>query len=190
MSGAVAISLVPVVARNKTGGGIEVETALTALFALGIGTGAIAAAVIARGRIYLKPVPFAALGLAAFLIDLGAATFFLPVATADVGLAEFFSSVAGIRIACDVVGLASSGALFVVPLFTAIQADAPKERRARIVGGVNILNSAFMVLGALATAGLQSSRVGVPEPALLASLGVLNLGAAYYVRKSAAQGAA
>ena len=182
MSGAVAISLVPVLVRNKTGGGIEVETALTALFALGIGTGALAAAVIARGRIYLKPVPFAALGLAAFLIDLGAATFFLPAATADVGLAEFFSSVAGIRIACDVVGLASSGALFVVPLFTAIQADAPKERRARIVGGVNILNSAFMVLGALATAVLQSSRVGVSEPVLLGALGVLNLGAAFYVR--------
>jgi hypothetical protein len=32
--------------------------------------------------------------------------------------------------------------------------------------------------------------VGVPEPALLAALGVLNLGAAFYVRKSAAQGAA
>jgi MFS family permease len=182
MSGAVAISLVPVLVRNKAGGGIEVETALTALFALGIGTGAIAAAVIARGRIYLKLVPAAALGLAAFLIDLGVATFFLPAATVDVGLAEFFSSVAGIRIACDVVGLASSGALFVVPLFTAIQADAPKERRARIVGGVNILNSAFMVLGALATAGLQSSRVGVPEPVLLAALGILSLAAAFYVR--------
>jgi MFS family permease len=189
MSGAVAISLVPVLVRNKTGGGIEVETALTALFALGIGTGALAAAVIARGRIYLKPVPIAALGLAAFLIDLGAATFFLPAATVELGLAEFFSSVAGIRIACDVVGLASSGALFVVPLFTAIQADAPKERRARIVAGVNILNSAFMVLGALATAGLQSSRVGVPEPALLATLGVLSLGAAFYVRKSVGRGA-
>ncbi len=190
MSGAVAISLVPVLVRNKTGGGIEVETALTALFALGIGTGALAAAVIARGRIYLAPVPFAALGMAAFLIDLGAATFFLPAATVELGLAEFFSSLAGIRIACDVVGLAISGALFVVPLFTAIQADAPKERRARIVGGVNILNSAFMVLGALATAVLQSSHVGVTEPVLLAALGVLNLGAAFYVRKIAAQGAA
>jgi len=187
MSGAVAISLVPVLVRNKTGGGIEVETALTALFALGIGTGALAAAVIARGRIYLAPVPFAALGMAAFLIDLGAATFFLPAATVELGLAEFFSSLAGVRIACDVVGLAISGALFVVPLFTAIQADAPKERRARIVGGVNILNSAFMVLGALATAVLQSSHVGVTEPALLAALGVLNLGAAFYVRKCAAQ---
>ncbi len=130
MSGAVALSLVPVVVRNKTGGGIEVETAVSALFALGIGTGSLAAAVIARGRIYLKPVPLAALGMAAFLIDLGAATFFLPVAKVEVGLAEFFSSMAGIRIACDVAGLACAGGLFVVPLFTAIQADAPKDRRA------------------------------------------------------------
>ena len=190
MSGAVALSLVPVVVRNKTGGGIEVETAVSALFAFGIGIGSLAAAVIARGRIYLKPVPFAALGMAAFLIDLGAATFILPVATAEVGLAEFFSSVAGIRIACDVAGLACAGGLFVVPLFTAIQADAPKDRRARIVGGVNILNSAFMVLGALGTAVLQSRSVGVTEPVLLAALGVLNLGAAFYVRKSAAHGAA
>jgi hypothetical protein len=67
-------------------------------------------------------------------------------------------------------------------LFTAIQADAPKERRARIVGGVNILNSTFMVLGALATAMLQSRAIGISEPVLLAALGVLNLGAAYYVR--------
>jgi MFS family permease len=190
MSGAVALSLVPVVVRNKTGGGIEVETAISALFALGIGTGSLAAAVFARGRIYLKPVPFAALGMAAFLIDLGAATFFLPVATVEIGLAEFFSSLAGIRIACDVAGLACAGALFVVPLFTAIQADAPKDRRARIVGGVNIMNSAFIVFGVLAIAGLQSRTIGVTEPVLLAALGVLNLGAAFYVRKSTVQRAA
>ena len=190
MSGAIALSLVPVVVRNKTGGGIEVETAVSALFALGIGIGSIAAAVIAHGRIYLKPVPFAAIGMAAFLIDLGTATFFLPIATADVGLAEFFSSWAGLRIAFDVVALACAGGLFVVPLFTAIQADAAPDRRARIVGGVNILNAAFIVFGVLATAVLQSRTIGVTEPVLLAALGVLNLGAAFYVRKSAMHGAA
>jgi len=190
MSGAIALSLVPVVVRYKTGGGIEVETAVSALFALGIGIGSIAAAVIAHGRIYLKPVPFAAIGMAAFLIDLGTATFFLPIATADVGLAEFFSSWAGLRIAFDVVALACAGGLFVVPLFTAIQADAAPDRRARIVGGVNILNAAFIVFGVLATAVLQSRTIGVTEPVLLAALGVLNLGAAFYVRKSAMHGAA
>ena len=189
MSGAVALSLVPVVVRNKTGGGIEVETAVSALFALGIGIGSIAAAVIAHGRIYLKPVPFAALGMAAFLIDLGAATFFLPVATVEVGLAEFFRSAGGIRIGFDVAGLACAGGLFVVPLFTAIQADAATDRRARIVGGVNILNAAFIVLGVLATAMLQSRIAGVTEPVLLAALGVMNLGAAFYVRKPVVRGA-
>jgi MFS family permease len=181
MSGAIALSLVPVVVRNKTGGGIEVETAVSALFALGIGIGSIAAAVIAHGRIYLKPVPFAALGMAAFLIDLGVATYFLPVAAREIGLAEFFSSLAGLRIAFDVAGLACAGGLFVVPLFTAIQADAALDRRARIVGGVNILNAAFIVFGVLATAVLQSSYVGVTEPVLLAALGILNIGAALYV---------
>jgi hypothetical protein len=40
-------------------------------------------------------------------------------------------------------------------------------------------------LGVLATAGLQSRTIGVSEAVLLAALGVLNLGAAFYVRKSA-----
>jgi MFS family permease len=182
MSGAVALSLVPVAVRDKTGAGIEVETAVSALFALGIGIGSLAAAVLARGRIYLKPVPFAALGMAVFLIDIGTATYSLPTATVDVGLGAFFRSIIGIRLAADVVGLACAGGLFVVPLFTAIQADASKDHRARIVSGVNILNSAFIVLGALATAMLQSREVGIGEPALLAALGVLNLGAAFYVR--------
>ena len=190
MSGAIALSLVPVVIRTKTGGGIEVETAVSALFALGIGIGSVAAAVIAHGRIYLKMAPLAALGMAAFLIDLGAATFSLPVATAEVGLAEFFRSIAGLRIASDVTGLACAGGLFVVPIFTAIQADAAVERRARIVGGVNILNAAFMVFGVLATAALQSEAIGVTEPVLLAALGLLNLGAALYVRRPVLQGEA
>jgi MFS family permease len=183
MSGAIALSLVPVVIRNKTGGGIEVETAVSALFALGIGIGSIAAAVIAHGRIFLTLAPLAALGMAAFSIDLGAATFFLPRATGEVGLAEFFSSVSGLRIAFDVAGLACAGGLFVVPIFTAIQADAAIDRRARIVGGVNILNAAFIVFGVLATAALQSRSIGVSEPVLLAALGALNLGAALYVRR-------
>lgn len=185
MSGAVALSLVPLVVRDKTGGGIEAETAVSALFALGIGTGSLAAVVLARGRIYLKSVPFAAMGMAAFLIDLGAVTYLLPMTKAQLSLGEFLSSAAGLRLALDVTGLSCAGGLFVVPLFTAVQADAPKDHRARIVGGVNILNSAFMVAGVLTAALLQSHIIGVSEPVLLVVLGLLNLGVAFYVRKRA-----
>ena len=188
MSGAVALSLVPVVVRDKIGGGIEVETAVSALFALGIGLGSIGAAVLARGQISLKLVPIAALGMAVFLIDLGMATFALPLARTQASLIDFFSSFAGLRVAFDVIGVACSGGFFVVPLFTAIQADAPPDCRARIVGGVNILNAAFMVLGALLTAALQSRSIGMSESALLVMLGILNGGIALYVRRPIVRG--
>jgi acyl-[acyl-carrier-protein]-phospholipid O-acyltransferase/long-chain-fatty-acid--[acyl-carrier-protein] ligase len=183
MTGAIALSLVPVVIRNKTGGGIIVETAISALFALGIGIGSISAAIIARGRIFLKPVPYAAIAMAGFLIDLGVATWSLPMASAEADLAAFLGKATGVRISFDVVGLACAGGLFVVPLFAAIQADSANEKRARVIGAVNILNAAFIVGGVLLTAALQSKSVGISEPALLTGLGILNLGAAAYVRR-------
>ena len=186
MAGAVALSLTPVVIRNKTGAGIAVETAISALFAVGIGVGSIAAALLAKGRILLRPVPLAALGMGLFLIDLGASTARLPAAHAEIGLGAFFTSMTGLRAAFDVLGLACAGGLFVVPLFTAIQADAPPAWRARIVGGVNVLNSVFIVAGVAATAALQSRLIGLTEPVLLIALGVLTLGCAVYVRRAVA----
>jgi MFS family permease len=179
MAGAVALSLVPIVVRDKTGGGVEVQTAISGLFALGIGFGSLAAAMIARGRIFLRPVPFAALSIAAFLIDLGLATFSLPKASETTGLAVFFSSALGIRIAFDVTALAFAGGVFVVPLTAAIQAEASKNQRARVIGGMNILISVFIVTGVLVTAVFQSKSIGISEPALLAALGVLNIGVAW-----------
>jgi acyl-[acyl-carrier-protein]-phospholipid O-acyltransferase/long-chain-fatty-acid--[acyl-carrier-protein] ligase len=182
MAGAVALSLTPVVLRNKTGAGIAVETAISAVFALGIGIGSIAAALVAKGRILLRPVPLAALGMGLFLIDLGASTARLPTAHAEIGLGAFFASMTGLRAAFDVLGLACAGGLYVVPLFTAIQADAPPAWRARIVGAVNVLNSGLIVIGVLATVALQSKFIGLSESLLLALLGVSTLGAALYVR--------
>ncbi len=174
MTGAVALSLVPVVVRNRMGGGIEVETAISAFFAIGIAFGSLAAAIIAKGRIYLAPVPYAALGMGLFLLDLGWTTSHLPQATGEVGLAHFLSSGPGLHIAADVIGLATAGGLFVVPLFSAIQFRALPERRARVVGGVNILNAVFMVLATGVTALLQSRWIGLEEPLLLMMFGIFN----------------
>ena len=182
LTGAVALSLVPVVVRDATGGGIEVEAAISALFAMGIGAGSLAAAFFARGRITLAPTPLAALGMAVFLIEIGFATHGLAAARHEMGLAIFFTSATGLRIAVDVVSMAAAGGFYVVPLFAAVQAEAPAERRARIVAAVNILNALFMVAGTLATALLQSRLVGLSEPALLIGLGLTNIAAAAYVR--------
>ena len=183
LTGAVALSLVPVAVRDATGGGIEVEAAISALFAIGIGAGSLAMASFARGHIYLKPTPFAALGMAFFLVEIGFATHGLsfPVAGHATGLAAFITSAKGLRIAADVTGMAAAGGIYVVPIFAAVQAEAPAERRARIIAAINILNAVFMVAGTLATALLQSRLIGLSEPVLLVGLGLANIGAAAYV---------
>ena len=172
MTGAIALSLVPVLIKTRIGGGIDVETAISALFAVGIGLGSVLAAVMAHGRIRLLPVPLSGLVMAAFLIDLGAATFSLPKAAGEVALGAFFSSAAGLRIAIDVTGLAAAGGMFVVPIFSAVQAWAGEDRRARVIAAVNILNAVFIVGGTLVVSALQAA--GANEPALLLALGLLN----------------
>jgi MFS family permease len=186
LTGAVSISLVPVAVRHATAGGIEVEAAISGLFAIGIGVGSLAAARIAGGRIQLTAVPFAALGMAVFLIALGFGTSGVAAlgAKADVTLIDFLRSPRGLFIGFDVVGLAAAGGLFTVPLFAAVQAVSPPERRARTIAAVNILNALFIVAGTLVTALLQSHFFGLSEPALLAALGVFNFGAAAYVQRA------
>lgn len=177
MTGAVALALIPVVIKDRTGGGIEVQTAISALFAIGIAAGSLIAAVIAHGRIILLPVPVSAALMALFLGDLALATGGLAKASLGTGLSDFFQSAAGLRIAVDVIGLSAAGGLFVVPAFAAVQAWAGEDRRARVVAAVNIVTSIFIVTGALGTALLQS--LGLSEPFLLGLLAVLNIVAAY-----------
>lgn len=182
MTGAVALSLVPVLVKSRIGGGIDVETAISALFAIGIAIGSLAAAWIAHGRILLLPVPVAAVIMGIFLLDLGVATISLPQAQAQIGLAEFFRSPTGVRIIIDVIGLSAAGGLFVVPAFAAVQAWAGEDRRARVVAGVNIVTSLFIVAGALIAGLLQF--IHVSEPVLLIGLGALNFGAAYWLARN------
>ena len=185
LTGAVALSLVPVAVRNATSGGIAVEAAISGFFAFGIGAGSIAAAVIARGRITLAPAPAAAIGMAVFLLALALSTRSIPAPHAnDASLGSFFATARGLLIAVEVFGLAAAGGLFVVPLFSAIQARAAPDKRARTVAAVNIQNALFMVAGSLLTALLQSRFFGLGEPALLAFLGLGNVAAAVYIRRA------
>lgn len=187
LTGAVSISLVPVAVRHATAGGIEVEAAISGLFAIGIGTGSLLAARIAGGRIQLKPVPLAALGMALFLVALGFGTSrftALGTNTTDVSLINFLTSPRGLFISFAIMGLAAAGGMFTVPLFAAVQAVAPPERRARTIAAVNILNAVYIVAGTLITALLQSHFFGLSEPLLLAALGICNFGAAAYVQKT------
>ncbi len=183
LSGAVTLSLVPIVVKQRIGGGVEVETAISLFFAIGVGIGAMLAGWLAHGRIFIKHVPYATALMGVFLIDTGLATHGLGTATDHLSLREFLDSGVGIRVALDLTGLACAGGLFSVPLFAAVQSWAAKDHRARVVAGVGVMNAIFMVIGSAATALLQSPFIHVPDPMLILGLGVANLGAAFYFHR-------
>ena len=58
MVGAITLSLVPVIIKSRIGGGVEVETAITLVFAVGVAAGSLLAAILSHGRIELAPAPF------------------------------------------------------------------------------------------------------------------------------------
>ncbi len=179
--GAVVLSLLPPLVKNVIGGTEEVVTAYLAIFSVGIAAGSALASYLAAGRIVLVPTLFAAVLLGAFAIDLGWATYGA-AATAAIGLREAFGSAYGVRIAVDLAGLAVAGGLFIVPAFSAVQAWAGADRRARVVAAVNVLNAAFMTVGGLAVALLQ--KVGLSAATLLLLIGVANLAAAVAIART------
>ena len=179
MVGAVTLSLVPVIIKSRIGGGIEVETAVNLLFAVGIAIGSLSAAALSHGRIQLAPTPFMLIIMGAIGIDLGLATGAMAPASTEVGLLEFFESAMGLRVAIEILVYSCAAGLFVVPIFAAVQSWSSEDHRARVIGAVNTLNSIYMVVGSLAVT-LLLKLTGIDESTALIGLGIANFVAAIY----------
>ena len=153
--GALALSLLPPLVSFNIGGSEQVVTLFLTIFSVSVGIGSGLAAWLAAGRIVLLPtvVPSVLLGL--FSLDLGWTASRIVPAASPLTVAAFFASAHSVHIAIDLAGLAIAGGLFIVPVFTAVQVWAGTDRRARVVAAVNVLNAAFMVVGAVVLALLK-----------------------------------
>jgi acyl-[acyl-carrier-protein]-phospholipid O-acyltransferase/long-chain-fatty-acid--[acyl-carrier-protein] ligase len=178
--GAVVLSLLPALVKHVIAGSEDdiYRGFLTflAVFAVFIALGSLLAAWLAAGRIVLLPTVLGAVVIGIFSIDLGIASRAGAIATS---LAGFLSAGRGIRLSIDLAGLALGGGLFVVPVFTALQAWAGVDYRARVIAANNVLNAAYMVIGTLLIALLQF--LGVSTPILFVLVGVATLAVALAV---------
>ena len=179
--GAVFLAQVPTFTKDVIGADEHVVTLFLTLFSIGIGIGSLAAARATRDRIDTTPVPFAAIAMAIFTVDLFFAARAVPPAGALMGLGAFVAEPFAWRLMVDLVAVAMAGGLFVVPLFAAIQAWADPDRRARVIAAVNIVNAAFMVASALITLALQT--VGLDVAQIFLATGVANIAVALYVAR-------
>jgi acyl-[acyl-carrier-protein]-phospholipid O-acyltransferase / long-chain-fatty-acid--[acyl-carrier-protein] ligase len=180
--GAVMVSALPTLVKDVLGGGETVATAFLAIFSVAIAAGSGLAAWLAAGRIVLIPTVIGAGLIGLFALDLAWATSGAASAEAALGIGAVLGSVRGMHVAVDLAGLAIAGGLYVVPVFSAVQAWAGAERRARVIAAVNVLNAAFMTAAALGVALLQMAGVGMTS--LLALIGVLSLGVAVVIART------
>src|SRR6202034_1131 len=139
--GALILSLLPPLVTVNIGGTEAVVTVFLTIFSVAVAVGSALAAWLAHGRIILLPTLVGGVLLGLFALDLGWTASALVHPASAVGIADYFSSPHSIHIAIDLAGLAIAGGLFIVPTFTAVQAWAGPDHRARVVAAVNVLNA-------------------------------------------------
>ena len=169
--GAVMVSILPPFIKQWIGGNENVYIAALLIFTIAIAAGSALAARASRMRPNLALVPLAALLMALFCFDLALIARGLSPTDATRTPADVFQSFTGLRLAIDLAGLAVAGGLYIVPVFSAVQAWAPEDRRARVIAGCNVLSAGFMTAAGLTVALLQYFKAG---PATL--LGLLAAG--------------
>ncbi|NYZ62915.1 MFS transporter [Luteimonas deserti] len=175
-------------------GGVVNDTALyifaLALFSVGVGVGSLLCEKLSARTVELGLVPLGAFGITVFLLDLYLARPGQPPAT-GLSIAAFLATPGGWRIALDLTGIGLFTGVFVVPLFALIQSRTPKSELSRVIAGLNIQNSLFIVTAAVlgvlvqmdgvTLAGLRIPLPGLSIPQVFLALGVANLLVAVWI---------
>ncbi len=162
--GATFLTQFPGLAKNVIGADEHVVTLFLATFSIGIGLGSLLCNKLLAGEITAKYVPFGALGMTLFTLDLFFATSGLVPTPGELqGIAAFLSRPAAWRILADLTAISVCGGIFIVPLYAILQWRSEAAQRARTVAANNIVNALFMVVGAAGATLMLLAEMSVPD---------------------------
>jgi hypothetical protein len=164
--------------RDVLGGDETVTTFLLAVFSLGIGVGSLLCERLSGRRVEIGLVPFGAIGLTVFAVDLWFAARGLR-APGTAALAAFLADPAHWRVVFDLVMIGVFGGFYIVPLYAMIQERAAPTHRSRIIAANNIVNAVFMVASAVLAIGLLKAGLGIVDLFLVTAL--MNAAVAIYI---------
>ena len=169
--GATFLTQFPGLAKNVIGANEHVVTLFLATFSIGIALGSLICNRLLNGEITAKFVPFGALGMTLFTLDLFLATSGqVPAPEALQGIASFLSQPTGWRILADLIAISVCGGIFIVPLYAILQWRSEAAQRARTVAANNIMNALFMVVGAAGATSMLLAEMSVPSVFLAVAL--------------------
>jgi 1-acyl-sn-glycerol-3-phosphate acyltransferase len=153
---------IPAYTLDILNGNEAITTFLLAAFAVGVGVGSLLCERLSRHRIELGLVPFGAIGLSVFALDL---YFTQPQAQSvpATSIAEFLGRPGALRVWFDLAMIGAFGGFYSVPLYALIQKRSSRQHLSRIIAANNIINSLLMVGAAIMSMVLLNSGLSIPE---------------------------
>lgn len=168
--GFVFLTQAPSYVKSELGGDQDVLTLFLTVFSVGIALGSILCERLLKGEISARSVPFGALGMAVFSLDLYFASTRLAPIGAELGLAGYLASPGAWRILIDLLLLSAAAGFFIVPLYAILQSEAAPQARARTIASNNVVNALFMVAAAGASYLLLELGFSIAEIFLVVAL--------------------
>lgn len=176
--GATYLAQFPVYARDVLGGNVDVFTVLLGTFSLGVAGGSILCERLSHGRIEIGLVPFGAIGLTLFGLDLVFATPADPLGV-ELGVSAFVTAAGAWRVLLDIFLIGLFGGFYIVPLYALIQKTSAPERLSRAIACNNIMNALFMVLSAMVALVVLSLGARISQ--LFLFMAIMNAVVAFYI---------
>ncbi len=161
--GATYLAQLPNYTKLTLGGSEQVVTLLLTLFSLGIGLGSLLCERLSGRKVEIGLVPFGAIGLTLFSVDLFFAAPGIPAGRELIEASGFLRESGNWRVMADIVLIGLFGGFFIVPLYALVQQRSEPSHRSRIIAGNNILNALFMVISAVLAIVLLKAGLNIPQ---------------------------
>jgi 1-acyl-sn-glycerol-3-phosphate acyltransferase len=176
--GAAFLAEFPAFAKEVLHGDEQVASLLLVVFSVGIGVGSLLCEVLSRRHVEIGLVPFGAIGMSVFAVDLYFAARGLPPSAGHT-VATFVGEPRHWRVMADLALLSLFAGLYSVPMYALIQMRSAPSHRARIIAANNILNALFMIASAVIVGILL--KIGLTIPQVFLTIGILNAIVAAYI---------
>lgn len=175
--GALFLTQFPAYARDVLYGNAQVATLLLAMFSIGIGLGSLACSWLSGKRVEIGLVPIGALGMTLATLHLCGAV--IPVTNELRTVPQLFAVEGSWRVMLDLILIAFSAGLYIVPLYAFVQTRSREENRSRIFAATNLMNAFFMVMAAVIAIICLQFGLSVVQIFIVAA--VLNLLVTIYI---------
>ncbi|MBB5699911.1 MFS transporter [Sphingomonas yantingensis] len=171
--GAVLIVIFPPLAKNVLTADEKVASLMIAIFSIGVAIGSVIINSMLKSEISAKYSPISVIGMALFVVAFSIESRLWIAAPPGqlYNVWDFVSHPQSLLVLGTLMAIATTGGMFVVPLYAFLTTTVTKDQTARTVAANNVVNAGAMVIGAAAVIAITALGVG-PADMLLVVAGM------------------